>query len=166
MAVKYENFFILFKITIWTRQVPNFQNEDQIDTTYSFTNEPVAGEDYLPVSNVNISTGQIGVGFRLQQTLYLDPDFRKACKLFTFKEWKTTYKGMTRRVLKQYAEAASFGAIRSYTINLTAEAEANVYPLFGKEHTTYIVVDASVDLEKLKSWLTTNPILVGEKKVK
>ena len=76
------------------------------------------------------------------------------------------YKGMTRRVLRQYAEASSSGAIRSYSINLTAERSGTVYSPYGIKHNTYIMVDAAVDREQLKAWLSDNPILVGEQQIK
>lgn len=64
-----------------------------------------------------------------------------------------------------YKEAAQIGIFKSFNILLKATNSDNVYPLFGKEHKTYILCSSEITKDEIIAHLSANKIKVGENDV-
>jgi hypothetical protein len=84
--------------------------------------------------------------------------------LFLFSEITASYEGMSVNKISLYKEAAQIGAFKSFNITFDAVDFNNVYPLFGKQHKTYIICSSEITKDEIIAYLSTNDIQIGEAK--
>lgn len=132
-------------------------SDDENEYNFSGDEEPLA-----PANNT--CNGFLGWGLHVNSALYVNAAFRKVLQIFTITEITAAYKGMTSTRMSAYKEGHKMGSFKSFYISLTAKDEANVFPLFGKKHKTYIICSGSADKNEILKYLATKPIEVGEQK--
>ncbi len=111
-------------------------------------------------------TGWVGFGVLVQSCLYQDPELRRNIRMYDIQKAKELFEGGAMIALNNLKDGLSLAGFRLATITLVAAADTSIYPLFGKSHTTTMVVSTLVNVDELSKYLKTAVIAIGDKKIK
>lgn len=111
-------------------------------------------------------TGWVGFGVNLQSCLYQDQNLRKIIRMYDIQKAKATFEGGAMISLNNIKDGLALSAFRIADVTLVAVSDTSVYPLYGKSHSTTMVISTVVNRDELAKYLKTATIEIGEKKVK
>lgn len=122
-------------------------------------------EDFPAVDTENTVIGFVGHGLNLQQALYEDKGFRGILRLFTIGEISRRFAGTQFINLNNVKEGESLGSFRKASITIKAVKASEVYPLYGKTHTTTFLISCCASIPEISEFLSRNSFKVGPNKV-
>ena len=120
-------------------------------------------ENQLGAENTVI--GYIGTGVSVQEALYRDADLRKVCRLYTVGEANRTFPKTQLISPATFKEAEAYGAVIKASLTIQAVSENNVYPLFGKVHSTTLLISSSANLQEIAAFFFRRSFKTGPKDV-
>ena len=111
-------------------------------------------------------TGWVGLGVLVQSCLYQDSQLRRYIRMYDIQKGKSLFPGGTMFALNNLRDGLSLAGFRLAQLTLVAASDSSTYPLYGKSHTTTMVVSTLANVEELAKYLKDAVISIGEKNVK
>lgn len=113
-----------------------------------------------PLTSDATKVGYLGYGLNVQAALYKDPALLNVLRLYSIGEINRKFPNTQFISAGNYKEGESLGAFRKASITIKAVGE-NVYPLFGKIHSTTILISSCAILSEISTFLSKNSFKVG-----
>lgn len=166
MSITYDWYYSMWKATSWvgpnSPDIPyptnnNYLLDNENDLDYKTDPNP----EPTPPPPPTTSIGYLCFGIHLKQALYVDPEVCKVLRVYPLTEIQRNYPGCTKRQLNTFRNACNIGIFKNADITIEAVDEHNVYPLFGKKHSTSIVISSCAVLDEVSLFFADKTFKVG-----
>lgn len=110
--------------------------------------------------------GWVAYGITAQRCLYADFDLLTVIRMYPISFVNTQYPGCTSTALNNLRDGLALQAYKIANLTLVAKDPNVVYPLYGKTHTTSMVISALAVPSEMAEYFGTKEIKIGPDLIK